>query len=534
MIPKPPYLLLLIDDEANIRRSLVRHLHDLPITIHEAASGEEGLQRLTQHQFAVIIADQRLPGISGADVLAQAAEMQPEAIRIVLTGHGSFQTAVDAMNRVEAFRFLTKPWSKALLRETVTEGLRAYLAKTAPSGPHRASEEDETETPMLSDTTVESLLKIMKLHSPQLHAHSNRVAQISGEITLTAGHPKGSRCQIQQAALLHDLGKIEIPNHLLERSLSELNEREARLLESHPVLGARILGEFEDCDELVGVVRHHHERFEGGGVPDGISGEHIPEGARIIAVADFIDHLSVPETFSPTEREAFLQDSLRQASGHALDLSIGGDEEIRVQREELIPGQVLSRDIVSIQEQTVLPVGTVLTEDHLEKLEQFSEWDPGLESIFVTRQSKQGNARRAPIAATPRPARPPAESEGGSPIKKTILLIDDDRMVLRTLRRQLERAGYRVFLTVHPEEVMTELRRGSASALITDFNMPGINGDELIRKVQAEFPRFPCIVLTAYASRKNILKLAGSGKITRIFTKPWSRDELLHTLSTLS
>jgi putative nucleotidyltransferase with HDIG domain len=146
----------------------------------------------------------------------------------------------------------------------------------------------------LQQAFLQSLLGLanaLEAKDPYTHGHSERVARLAGRLALRLGRPPGERRIIALAGLLHDLGKIGVPEAVL-RKAGPLTEEEWALMRQHPVIGARILSPLEFFTEGTLIVRHHHERQDGSGYPAGLAGEAIPLGARIVAVADVFDALS--------------------------------------------------------------------------------------------------------------------------------------------------------------------------------------------------------------------------------------------------
>jgi CheY-like chemotaxis protein len=122
-------LLLLVDDEENITSALTRLLRRDGYTIYRANSGQEGLALLTQHQFGVIISDQRMPGMTGTEFLSQVKELYPDTVRVVLSGYTELTSITDAINRGAVYKFLTKPWEDDLLRAHIQEAFQRYEMK---------------------------------------------------------------------------------------------------------------------------------------------------------------------------------------------------------------------------------------------------------------------------------------------------------------------------------------------------------------------------------------------------------------------
>jgi putative nucleotidyltransferase with HDIG domain len=171
--------------------------------------------------------------------------------------------------------------------------------------------------------------------------HSERVAALARALALRAGLPRGRAETIAQAGLLHDLGKIAVPERILTKAGPLISEEWA-LMRRHPVAGAQIVSPLEFFDEGAVIVRHHHERQDGSGYPDGLAGESIPLGARIVAIADVYDALTSERPYRPalSHREALAW--LDAAAGRLLDarltaffLELGADG---------VPGQERTAD----------------------------------------------------------------------------------------------------------------------------------------------------------------------------------------------
>lgn len=118
--------ILIVDDEPNVISALRRALQDEPYLIHSAGSGEEGLEIIQRHKIAVVVSDERMPGMSGVDFLSNVKRKSPQTIRIMLTGQASFEAAMDAVNHGEIFRFFTKPWDDVELKLSIRFALERY------------------------------------------------------------------------------------------------------------------------------------------------------------------------------------------------------------------------------------------------------------------------------------------------------------------------------------------------------------------------------------------------------------------------
>jgi HD-GYP domain-containing protein (c-di-GMP phosphodiesterase class II) len=173
----------------------------------------------------------------------------------------------------------------------------------------------------LQHAILQSLLGLanaLEAKDPYTHGHSTRVSRLSRQMALRLGLPRESRETIVQAALVHDLGKIGVPEEVLVKR-GPLTDEEWRLMRRHPLTGAQIVAPLEFFADGAIIVRHHHERLDGSGYPDGLAGEMIPLGARIVAVADVYDALTSerPYRAALSHREAI--DVLQREQGRTLD-----------------------------------------------------------------------------------------------------------------------------------------------------------------------------------------------------------------------
>ncbi|HRV60471.1 MAG TPA: HD-GYP domain-containing protein, partial [Solirubrobacterales bacterium] len=164
---------------------------------------------------------------------------------------------------------------------------------------------------------LERLAGALEARDPRTHGHSRRVARHATTIARSLKLETAEVARVRTAALLHDVGKIEVPWEILEKP-GALTDEEFAEIRKHPVAGASLVEGMDD-PELTAIVRHHHERIDGGGYPDGIVADEIPIGARIIAVADTFDALTSARSYrQPRSHEEALE-VLREEAGTQLD-----------------------------------------------------------------------------------------------------------------------------------------------------------------------------------------------------------------------
>lgn len=425
-----PISILLVDDEENILRSLQRLLMDVKdVEIVTAGSGEEGLNLLPElANLGVIVSDQRMPGMSGALFLEKARLVRPDAVRIILTGYADVSAAVDAINRGGAWRYLTKPWNNEELAQTIRDAVALYTRESQNRRLNEIIRQQNSEMAEWTENLKKRLLqstatireqnqalKELSLKKPVavvLQAfdgffevmggasavHARTVSTLVADVARKMGLDAETITRFRLAALLHDTGKSGTLVAGLNKGVDEMSESEAREYRRHPLRGEEMFSRIEELAEVALLIRSHHESFDGQGFPDGVGGERIPLGARLIAIADLIERnaRSVEK-----HRADFALMTARFHGGTLLDPHLvtkfqgitrtvyfegrksGLVSELELAPQELIPGMQISRDVESgagvllMQRGTVLDVaGIVLIRSHFHKT-------PSPHGIFV-------------------------------------------------------------------------------------------------------------------------------------------------------
>jgi putative nucleotidyltransferase with HDIG domain len=166
--------------------------------------------------------------------------------------------------------------------------------------------------------TLKALARAIDAKSQWTAGHSEQVTRLALEVGLVLGLSQEEQTNLHQAALLHDIGKIGIPAELIDKP-GKLTEEEYRSIREHPVIGARILEPIDAYAEIIPIVRQHHEWFNGNGYPDGLAGEAITLGARILAVVDVYDAISSQRPYRPGLEPDQALEVIKQKSGNHFD-----------------------------------------------------------------------------------------------------------------------------------------------------------------------------------------------------------------------
>jgi response regulator RpfG family c-di-GMP phosphodiesterase len=411
---------LLVDDEPNVISALRRSLRGRGFEIATAANGDEALALLQREPVDAIVCDMRMPGMSGADVLKASLDLAPDAVRVLLTGYADIGSAVQAVNEGEIFRYLAKPWDDTFLYQVLQDGLaRKSLERERDALVVLTEQQNEQLRRLNMDLegqvaqrTIEletMVAELRKLAERLRTDFSNTVRLLSslvgGRAGLTARCPRAVARHVRTigpalgvvgealhdlgfAALLHDVGKLALPDALLRQPLDALEPEARKRVQSHPMIGESSLMALQSLQGAAAILGRVNENFDGSGTPGKARGEEIPLAARILRVAADFEHYQAgaiefdalpPETvfrrlrqhrgtrYDPQVVDAFLKTMDQPAAGPA--------RKVLISSENLRPGLQLGQDLLSPSGALLLVQGSVLDDGliaHIRRLEQFS------------------------------------------------------------------------------------------------------------------------------------------------------------------
>lgn len=323
-----PVQILVVDDEEPIRNALKKFLSQQQFEVYAAGTGEDALQQLRRHRIALMLCDIRMPGTSGVDLVPQAIEIEPELAILMLTAVNDATSAALCMQR-GAMDYLTKPIELADLGRAVQRALkrREMLGENRQLN-QWLKEEVSTRTAelqrergkleRLSIATLEALVNALEAKDPYMRGHSARVADLSATIAHQLGLADEDLEHVRVAGRLHDIGKIGTRESVLNKQ-GALTPDEFEHVKQHVVIGSQILAPLSHLGDIIPAVRHHHERWDGTGYPDGLRGEEIPIGARIIGAAEVFDALSTSRAYQEKMSPENAVERIADLSGTVLD-----------------------------------------------------------------------------------------------------------------------------------------------------------------------------------------------------------------------
>ena len=302
LLPK----VLVVDDEPSVRMFFREALRPVTAHVAEAADAAVALESIESGDFDLIVCDVWMPGASGLDLLSMAQQTRWDVGFILVTGEIQVDTVIAAL-RMQASDFLLKPLmaeevtrcvARAFERLVAARQARAYQGSLETSIQRRTRDLEVALSELESNyqMTLEALVAALDAREHETFSHSLRVRTYTRYLARRAGYPPALLPSLEQGALLHDIGKIAVADAILLKP-AKLTPEEWVEMRKHPHAGDEILKRIPFLRPASTIVRHHHERFDGTGYPDGLKGAEIPLGARLFAVADTQDAMTTDRSY---------------------------------------------------------------------------------------------------------------------------------------------------------------------------------------------------------------------------------------------
>lgn len=302
--------ILVADDHAGSRMLLATLLAAEGHQIIQAASGEEAMSLLAAHDIDLALLDVVMPGLTGLEVCrAIKADRRTRLVPVVLvTGLQGTEDRIEGIH-AGADDFLSKPFSREELRARVRSLLRLKQYT------------DELEN---AETVLYSLALGIELKDPYTAGHCERLSHYSVALAQRLGLPEAQCIALRRAGMVHDIGKLAVPEHILLKP-GPLTAEERATMETHAAAGEKICAPLHSFRLVLPIIRHHHEKRDGSGYPDVLKGDDIPLTAQILSTVDIYDALTTDRPYRaalpPDEAFRILRDGVRRGwwSGKLVD-----------------------------------------------------------------------------------------------------------------------------------------------------------------------------------------------------------------------
>lgn len=406
--------ILCVDDEPSILSALRRLFRAKGLAVQVAQSGQAALALMQTQNFDLVISDMRMPEMDGVAFLEQVRLHWPDTMRLLLTGYADINAVMGAINKGEIYRYIAKPWDDNDIFLVVRGALQHHVLELEQKRLQALVQLQNEELKAMNDslevrvhtrtqelrqanermrnnfiTSIKVFTSLIELRHANLAGHARRVADMARKIATQMGLDAKQGQEIFVAGLLHEVGKVGFADELLSTPVVMLNTRQLEVFRTYPGIAETILMPLEELKGAVEIIISHLERFDGGGYPHQLVGEHIPLGSRILSVASEFDSLQLGLIGQRKLDARQAQEVIVQGSGRRFDPAVvdafvvlrGGKsrEQLRnekhversVSSRDLVPGMVLSRDMITPSGLLMLTAGHVLDDMVIRKIIDF-------------------------------------------------------------------------------------------------------------------------------------------------------------------
>ena len=315
--------ILVVDDQELVRAPLLRMLRRHGFRCDEAGDGGETLERCRREHFDLVLCDIQMPGMSGLELVRALADRIPETAFVMVSSMDDAGTAMGCL-RHGAYGYVLKPFKTNDILIAVANGLRRRMLELEYRDrelvlARRVAEQTELIRRSREEVALR-LISASEHRDNETGAHVRRIGLYAGEMARLLGWSEEAVETIRAAAPMHDIGKIGVPDRILQKQ-GPLTEEEWILMKTHPAMGAAILKDSAVPFIQVGasIAQNHHEKWDGSGYPRGLRGEAIPLEARITGLLDVYDALTSRRIYKRAWREDEVLDYLREQRGRQFD-----------------------------------------------------------------------------------------------------------------------------------------------------------------------------------------------------------------------
>ena len=318
---KEKYKIIAIDDEAGIIDSLSIFLKRTNYDFVGITDPIEGIERIRNEHFDLLLLDFMMTPLHGDDVVEEIRKFNKELYILLLTGHKDLAPPLETIKRLDIQGYCEKSDKFEQLLLLIESGIKSIEQMHEIKRINEMLKESKEQLERAYLDTIQSLRYAVEAKDPYTRGHSDRVSEYAVLIGRKMGLPEDEVKTLQIGGLFHDIGKIGVPDSILQKE-AKLTDDEYSQIKNHPSIGAHILGEAEAFKDIIPIVKHHHERFDGRGYPSRLSGEEIPLLARITAVADTFDAMTSKRSYRNALDIQYVKEEIERCKGTQFDPKI--------------------------------------------------------------------------------------------------------------------------------------------------------------------------------------------------------------------
>ncbi len=315
------YKIIVVDDEQGIVDSLSIFLKRSGYDFTGLTNPVEAIERIKSEHFDMLILDFMMDPIRGDEVVEEIRKFNTELYILLLTGHKDLAPPLETIKRLDIQGYCEKSDKFDQLLLLIESGIKSIeqMKTIQKINDELRDKNDELEKAYLD--TIGILRQTVEARDPYTRGHSDRVSEFAVLIGKKMGLDEKTLHTLKIGGLFHDIGKIGIPDSILLKE-SKLSDEEYSQIKNHPTIGAHILGNAKVFQDIIPIVKHHHERYDGKGYPSQLAGTDIPLIARITAVADAFDAMTSRRTYRDSIPIDKVKEEIARCSGTQFDPEI--------------------------------------------------------------------------------------------------------------------------------------------------------------------------------------------------------------------
>lgn len=316
-----PYKIMAIDDDGGILDSLSVVLKRNGYALDTYTNPLDAIEVLRKEHYDLLLLDFIMDPLHGDQVVEKIREFDKSLYILLLTGHKDLAPPLETLKKLDIQGYCEKSSEFEQLLLLIQSGLKSVdqMKLINKINDELSDKNEELEKAYLD--TIGILRQTVEAKDPYTRGHSDRVSEYSVLIGKKLGLDDKTLHTLKIGGLFHDIGKIGIPDSILLKE-SKLDNNEYSQIKNHPSIGAHILGDVEMFKDIIPIVLHHHERFDGHGYPSQLKGNDIPYVARIAAVADTFDAMTSKRSYRNALPLDVVKDEIKRCSGTQFDPSI--------------------------------------------------------------------------------------------------------------------------------------------------------------------------------------------------------------------
>ncbi len=392
--------ILVVDDEPDVLEITSHFLRGKGFAVTRAASGLEALRQAAGAVFEVVLLDISMPGMDGIATLKELKARHPAAEVIMITANDEMPTAITCMQE-GAYGYLVKPLdftqlhlevNRALERRRMALALDDFRLQLERKVEERTAEVRRLNGKLRENflASIRVLMSLLEVYEPYMGSHLKRVGALAVEMGRALKLPEKDREDLEIAALLHDIGRVALPEEHATAGFNDLKEEHISYVKQHTVIAQHILSPSGELENAGKIIRSMHEHLDGSGFPDELRDDDIPYLSRVLGVINAYDELVHRRRFthehinSHEEGDVFALQHLYSVAGRHFErrivealekvleeLDVRERNEVKVSVRELKPGMLLARDIYTFEGLLLLGRGNRLTPPHIRRIEAF-------------------------------------------------------------------------------------------------------------------------------------------------------------------